>query len=149
MSNGQSSIPEAVNAEVENRTADIAANAAAQVDQANKDAEAIARAAAATNLGERINSVEGNIAQWKSDQQTAMANLKAEQAEFLASIRATLAPPALPNSEASPTIVVNPEKAAASEQSELGKPGEQTETRPLPKPTSAPESPPARKRVLL
>jgi hypothetical protein len=147
----QSSIPEAVNVEVNNRTAEIAASAAAQVDQANKDAEAIARAAASTELGMRLNSLEGNVQSWRTEQEANLARIREEQAASLASIQAMLAQRAPPSSETTvvTTPVVDP-KAEATGQGELGKPGEPMETPPPPKPTeSPPASPPARKRVLL
>lgn len=146
---GASSIPEAVNAEVGKRTEEIAASATAQIDQANRDAEAIARAAASTELGSRLSSLEGNVSTWQQQQEQRLTEMGTKQSEFLSSIQAMLAQRAPPSSEVIVTTpVVDPEKVAASAQSEHGKPGEQTETPPQPKPTPSP-SQPARRRVLL
>jgi len=77
------SIPEAVNAEVESRTQAIAETAAAQIDAANRDAEAIARAAQQSEHVARVNELEGRLGTWKSDLETQIAATKAETAAAL------------------------------------------------------------------
>jgi ABC-type transporter Mla subunit MlaD len=136
-------VTEAVNAEVNNKVADVAALAAAQVDQANRDAEALARAAAASEHAARLNALEGNVTSWKMETE---ARLTKQQEEITAAIAASQAsilaqlqpPPPPPVKVETPLPEVRPENEGGQSAGE--KP--QTEKK-------EPESPPRRIRKLL
>src|ERR1700677_2306444 len=93
-------VTEAVNSEVNGRVEAVASVAAAQVDQANKDAEALARAAQQSEHMARLNALEGNVSSWKTETEARLAKqqeeITAAIAASQASILAQLAPPPPP-----------------------------------------------------
>jgi hypothetical protein len=110
-------IPAIVDEEANRRAADVAATAAAQIDQAQKDAEAIARAAQQTELGSHIQRIEQETATWRAQMEAnlrAEAEARAAQAEALkASILEAISKPPLPEA---PPVVVEAEPANVSEE---------------------------------
>jgi hypothetical protein len=77
-------IPAAIEGEVQSRTDAVAAVAAGQIDQAHKDAEAIARAAESTHLATRLQSIEEGNTQWREQMEAKLLTSQAETAAAIA-----------------------------------------------------------------
>jgi hypothetical protein len=124
----------AVNAEVDRRVQGVADAAAAQIDQANKDAEAIARAAVQTDHVARINELEGKFSSWQSETMQRLETTKAETLALIeasqASILSRLPPPpppivtVPPPSDISPTVNPDNEGDEPKNKSQPTKPPE-------------------------
>lgn len=132
---GGSSIPEAVDDEVTRRTAEIAATAAAQVDQANRDAEAIARAAAASDHAARLSSIEGSVTQWQNQTNQTIAEMRADYEAKLTELRLSIPPISPP-----PIVVETPPSEA---------PVDPEKTPETPPASSSPPPPIKRQRAVL
>src|ERR1700733_15025561 len=135
-------VTKAVNEEVAANVEGVAAVAAQQIDDANKNAEALARAAIQTEHMSRLNEIDGRINTWRAETDQRLAEQKADYEARIAAL-STLIPPPLPPPP--PPAEVTPEKREPTEQSELGKQGEQTP----PKEAEAKPSQSQRRRVIL
>jgi molecular chaperone GrpE (heat shock protein) len=136
-------IDKAVNQEVNSQVEAVATVAAAQVDAAQRDAEAIARAAVASEQGQMIANLQRENAEWRAKQEQAQAALfetlnreKAEREQFQALIQEKLTQPPTPPTPTLP--VVNPDDAVGQKA---------VETKPVE--TPARQEPPQRKRYAI
>lgn len=111
-------IPEVIEDEVQNRTVSIAAAAAQQVDDANKDAEAIARAAIASEHGARLQAMQEENATWRGQMETRLAETQAATAAAVEASRLSILE-ALSKAQTPPaTVVTEPVIPVASEHEE-------------------------------
>jgi hypothetical protein len=143
----QPSVQEAVNAEVDGRVAEVAAVAVAQVDQANKDAEALARAAAQSEYIARLNAVEGSVATWQNEMTTRLEAQRAEHRAELEAMRLSISQSSTPL-PTPPVVTVLPEVNPESVDEEQGRNSKPQDTTPKEKETSQPQSQ-HRKRAVL
>jgi hypothetical protein len=137
-------VNDAINREVNSRVEDVAAVAAAQVDAANKDAEALARAAVVSETGARLSALEGNVSQWQAATEARLTKhqeeITAAIAASQASILAQLAPPPPPPVKVEPIPEVKPSDIEGQKPNSNG-----TDTSQKPEP----KGPPQRVRKLL
>jgi folylpolyglutamate synthase/dihydropteroate synthase len=108
-----SDVPAIIEHDASERTAAVAAAAAAQIDQAQKDAEAIARAAQQTDLGGRIQSMHEENQSWRATLEQRLADQKAEAAAQAEALKASILE-AISTRQSQQVVVPVPEPESAS-----------------------------------
>jgi hypothetical protein len=133
-----------VEGEASKRTEAVAVAAAAQIDQANRDAEAIARAAQASDLGVQIKSNHEENLTWRASMEQRLTEQKAEAAAQAEALKASILE-AISTRQSPPLPVASPVVESASVEPASNSPPKDTTKE---KTSSKPEAPQRLRKVL-